>query len=139
MSKKAEPSFKLINTFLLDCSVEVKKPIYALDQSISLKPNISYQMQHKQQDSIHEVIMTVSIDVEHEKEPALLIEAKQCGCFDITGYDEKQMNMILKAECPTIIFPYLRERVSNLITSTGYPLLYLDPINFHATEEAKSK
>ncbi|HFB65201.1 MAG TPA: protein-export chaperone SecB, partial [Aeromonadales bacterium] len=32
--------------------------------------------------------------------------------------------------CPTILFPYVRETVSNLVSRGGFPSLLLAPVNF---------
>jgi preprotein translocase subunit SecB len=34
--------------------------------------------------------------------------------------------------CPTILFPYLRETISDLITRGGFPPVLLSPISFEA-------
>mgnify|MGYP003465588460 len=34
--------------------------------------------------------------------------------------------------CPTILFPYAREAVSDLVGRAGFPPLYLTPVNFEA-------
>jgi preprotein translocase subunit SecB len=34
--------------------------------------------------------------------------------------------------CPTILFPYAREAVSDLVGRAGFPPLYLAPVNFEA-------
>jgi preprotein translocase subunit SecB len=39
---------------------------------------------------------------------------------------------ILGVACPNIVFPYLRETVSDLVTRAGFPPVLLAPINFEA-------
>ena len=39
---------------------------------------------------------------------------------------------ILSTACPSVLFPYARESVSNLVQRGGFPQLLLPPINFEA-------
>jgi preprotein translocase subunit SecB len=39
---------------------------------------------------------------------------------------------VLATACPTILFPYAREVVSDLVTRGGFPPLLLAPVNFDA-------
>ncbi|MDP2057428.1 MAG: protein-export chaperone SecB, partial [Thiobacillus sp.] len=34
--------------------------------------------------------------------------------------------------CPNIVFPYLRETVSDVVIRAGFPPLLLNPVNFEA-------
>jgi preprotein translocase subunit SecB len=34
--------------------------------------------------------------------------------------------------CPNILFPYLRETVSEAVSRAGFPALYMQPVNFEA-------
>lgn len=40
--------------------------------------------------------------------------------------------MVLGIGCPNIVFPYLRETVSDVIIRAGFPPLLLNPVNFEA-------
>jgi preprotein translocase subunit SecB len=61
-----------------------------------------------------------------------LVEIKQAGLFTLKGFTEEQNQQILSITCPTILFPYAREAVSDLVGRAGFPSLYLAPVNFEA-------
>ena len=63
---------------------------------------------------------------------AFLVEVHQAGIFEIDGFDDQTLQSILGSFCPSVLFPYAREAVSDLVTRGGFPQLLLAPINFDA-------
>jgi preprotein translocase subunit SecB len=61
---------------------------------------------------------------------AYMIEVMQAGVFQITGYTAEQVEKIIYATCPTILFPYARETVDTIVMKGRIPALILDPIDF---------
>jgi len=43
-----------------------------------------------------------------------------------------ELDPLLGVACPTILFPYLRETISDLIARGGFPPVLLSPISFEA-------
>lgn len=42
------------------------------------------------------------------------------------------MGSVLGVVCPNILFPYLRESVSDTVIRAGFPPVILNPVNFEA-------
>jgi preprotein translocase subunit SecB len=61
-----------------------------------------------------------------------LVECTQAGIFRIQNVPQDQIPMVLGIGCPNIVFPYLRETVSDVIIRAGFPPLLLNPVNFEA-------
>ena len=61
-----------------------------------------------------------------------IAEAKQAGIFTVAGFNEEQRQQVLNSACANILFPYVREVISDLVNRGGFPQLYLAPINFDA-------
>ena len=80
----------------------------------------------------YEVTLTVTATVKNKEETAFLVEVQQAGVFTVNGPDSEQLNHILGSFCPSILFPYVRETVSSLVTKGSFPPLVLSPINFDA-------
>ena len=135
--QKQNSKFSMQHIYTDDISLEVKKPIYALDQSQQLERDVNYSLDHKTEGDNYNVFFTATINVQHNKETVLICEVKQAGHFEIKGFDKDALSMILKAECPMILFPFVREKVMSLIVSAGYPQLFLEPVNFHAQFSAQ--
>ena len=69
-----------------------------------------------------------------------IAEIKQSGLFQITGYDEEELEAIIGIFCPNTLFPYAREIIANMIAKGGFPEFILQPINFDALyKESKNR
>ncbi|MCK5726706.1 MAG: protein-export chaperone SecB [Thiotrichaceae bacterium] len=85
-----------------------------------------------QGDNFYEVKLELTVTVKSDEKTAFLIEVTQAGVFEIAGYSKEEMNHILSAYCPSILFPYAREVVSSHVAKGSFPELHLAPINFDA-------
>jgi preprotein translocase subunit SecB len=61
-----------------------------------------------------------------------LVEIAQAGMFEIKGFEEKELSLILGTYALNQVFPFAREQVAKLVASGGFPPLLLQPINFDA-------
>lgn len=78
-----------------------------------------------------ELHLTVSVKSKDEK-IAFLVEVVQAGAFMIKGYPQEQLSHLLASYCPSNLFPYAREVISNLVSKGSFPEMHLSPINFDA-------
>ena len=61
-----------------------------------------------------------------------LAEAVQAGIFQLRNVPKDELGPLLGIGCPTILFPYLRETISDLVARGGFPPVLLSPISFEA-------
>jgi preprotein translocase subunit SecB len=61
-----------------------------------------------------------------------LVEAKQAGIFQVRNIPNGETEPILAVVCPNILYPYLREVVSDVVVRAGFAPVILNPINFDA-------
>lgn len=88
----------------------------------------------------YEVVLSLTVTVKNDNATAFLVEVKQAGIFLIDGVPDGQMNQLLGAYCPNLLFPYARETVSDVVTRGSFPQLLLAPVNFDAVfAEAQRK
>lgn len=88
----------------------------------------------------YEVVLSVTVTVKNEGVTAFLVEVKQAGVFLIEGVPDSQLAGLLGAYCPNMLFPYVRETVSDIVTRGSFPQLLLAPVNFDAVfAEAQRK
>lgn len=80
--------------------------------------------------AVHEVVLTVTVTAKVGDKTAYLAEVKQAGIFQADGFEQSQMGHLLGSFCPSILFPYVREAVSDLVTRGGFPQMLLAPVNF---------
>lgn len=87
----------------------------------------------------YEVGLTVTVTVTVNDKTAFLVEVHQAGIFALVGFDAPRLDYMLNAYCPSILFPYLREAVSDVVTRGGFQPLLLAPVNFDAYYEQRVK
>lgn len=84
------------------------------------------------QDDTYEVVLSGTVTVKSADKHAFLVEVKQAGIFTIKGFDDKDRSALLGSVCASILFPYLREVASDVVTRGSFPQLILAPVNFDA-------
>lgn len=83
-------------------------------------------------DDLFEVVLSVTATAVKKEDVLFLAEVDQAGIFQVKGFPEAQLDHILGAFCPTILFPYAREVVSDMVVRGTFPQLNLNPVNFEA-------
>lgn len=101
------------------------------------KPQLGFELDTETvqvDEDLYEVAlhMTVSTTLEDSGDIAFICEVKQAGVFTIKGLEGIQLQHALASQCPTILFPYARELISNLVNRGTFPALNLSPVNFDA-------
>ncbi len=85
---------------------------------------------------IVELKATVTATINHsessnETKTLFLVEVKQGGLFSIKGFDTVALDQVLNIHCPTVLYPYIRAFVSDLISRGGFSPLYLPAVDFN--------
>ena len=83
-------------------------------------------------DNLYEVTLSVTATVSHDEKTIYLVEVQQAGIFLMTEFPREIMGRMVATVCPNILFPFVRETVSDLVTRAGFPQLLLAPVNFDA-------
>ena len=81
-------------------------------------------------DQVFEVVLGVTLTCTLGDKTVYLAEVEQAGIFGLAGFDDRGLDMMLGTYCPNVLFPYVRQSISELITTGGFPPFYLQPINF---------
>ena len=55
----------------------------------------------------------------------------------LTGSRATDMDAVLGIACPNILFPYVREVISDIVVRAGFPPVMLNPVNFEAIFQAQ--
>ena len=79
-----------------------------------------------------EVSLTTTVTATLGDKTAFLAEVTQAGIFLARGIPEEEMGPLLGIYCPNVLFPYVREVISDLITRGSFPQFLLAPVNFEA-------
>jgi preprotein translocase subunit SecB len=130
------PAVALQTVYIKDLSFESPKgpfvPAQAQDPKISL--NLSTTSNSVGQDA-HEVILSVTLEAKNGDIAVYLAEVKQAGVFLVRGFGVEETRRILGSFAPNILFPYIRQTVSDVVTKGGFPPFLLPHVNFDALFE----
>lgn len=83
-------------------------------------------------DDSHQVTLTVTLTAYKEEQTAYIVEVQHAGVFKVTGFEGEQHSQVLGAYCPSLVFPFTREVVGDLVQRAGFPHFLLQPVNFDA-------
>ncbi|KAB2325560.1 protein-export chaperone SecB [Betaproteobacteria bacterium SCN1] len=133
MSDEQQPVFNIEKIYVQDLSVEVPNaPAIFLERDApQMDVNMSTESKALGPDMFMTSI-TVTITAKVADKTMFLVECAQAGLFRIQNVPQEQMPMVLGIGCPNIVFPYLRETVSDVVVRAGFPPLLLNPVNFEA-------
>ncbi|MBI3480156.1 MAG: protein-export chaperone SecB [Nitrosomonadales bacterium] len=126
-----QPIFNMDKIYVKDLSLEIPHaPKIFMERS---NPQIDVQL-HTQASSIDEglfeVVVMATVTAKVGENVMFLIEIKQAGVFQIRHVPTGELEPILAVMCPNILFPYLREVVSDVAVRGGFAPVLLNPINF---------
>jgi preprotein translocase subunit SecB len=77
-------------------------------------------------------VLTATTTAKVGEKTVFLVEAHQAGIFQVRNLPRESIEPVLGVTCPNILFPYLREAVSDAIVRAGFPAFLLAPVNFEA-------
>ena len=130
-----QPVFNIEKLYVKDMSLEVPNaPQIFLDRDT---PQIDVQLHSAAaavEDGIFDVTVTATVTakVTEKDKVVFLIEAKQSGIFQVRNLPATEVETVLAVVCPNILYPYLREVVSDMAVRAGFAPVMLNPINFEA-------
>lgn len=128
-----ETQFMIQRIYVKDVSFETKNTPAIFQQEWKPELSLNLQVENKKlEETVYEVILTVTATVKNLNETAFLVEVKQAGIFTITGAPEQQLAHLLGSFCPSLLFPYAREAITSEVVRGSFPQLILAPINFDA-------
>jgi preprotein translocase subunit SecB len=81
---------------------------------------------------VREVVLTVTVSAKQGEATLFLVEVKQAGVFLTRNLAEPELKRAIASICPSVLFPYARAAVSQLVTQGGFPQFLLPPVNFDA-------
>ena len=132
------PHFSIEKIYLKDLSVE--NPNAPQSFLWRESPSVEIGLEQSQttiEDGFHNVIVKITVTATIADKTMFLVEAAMGGIFQIRNVPEPELQPLLSIHCANIIFPYVRELVSDAVQRMSYPAIYLQPINFEAIYQAR--
>jgi preprotein translocase subunit SecB len=128
-----QPVFGIEKIYVKDLSLELPNaPQCFLERE---SPQVELQLQTNGTavgEGMYQVTLTATITAKIGDKTQFLVEAVQAGIFQIRNVPESELGPVLAVACPNILFPYVRETVSDCVSRAGFPPVILAPVNFEA-------
>ena len=126
-----QASFQIEKLYVKDLSLEVPNAPQVFMQAEN--PQLEIQVRNEGMqfaEGMFEVTVTVTVTARAGEKTVFLAEVAQAGIFSMRGIAAEDLDPLLGIGCPTILYPYAREAISDLVTRAGFPAVLLAPISF---------
>ena len=132
-AEAAGPAFTVEKIYVKDVSFEVPgaPAIFTENVQPELQLNLNQRVQ-RLNEALFEVVLGVTLTCKAGDKTAYVAEVQQAGIFGLMGLEAQAVDVLLGTQCPNILFPYVRQLVSDLVQAGGFPPFFLQPINFEA-------
>lgn len=132
-SQAPNSAFEILRIYNKDISLETPNApeIFRKEWKPEVKLDLDTTYKTIEKD-IYEVVLRLTITTKLDDKVAFLCEVNQAGLFQVSNFPEQAIDHMLNAFIPNILYPYARERISNLVVNASFPPLNLAPINFEA-------
>jgi preprotein translocase subunit SecB len=135
-----QPVFSIEKIYVKDISLEIPNaPQVFLERET---PQVDIQLHHESKpvdEGVYNTVLTVTVTAKINDKTMFLAEVGQAGIFVIRNVPEADMEPVLGIACPNILYPYVREVVSDVIARAGFPPVLLTPVNFEALFQAQKQ
>ena len=133
-----QPIFSIEKVYVKDLSLEIPNaPGVFLERD---PPTVDIQLHHNSQgveEGVYQTLLTVTVTAKVKDKTLFLVEAAQAGIFVARNIPPNELELVLAIACPNILFPYVREVISDTVVRAGFPPVILSPVNFEAIYAAQ--
>ncbi len=131
----ATPEFRMQKMYIKDLSFEnPNAPEIFLPNKSEPKVDVNLQLNNKKVSEDHwevSIGITGKIISKGETEKVMfIIEIEHAAVFLLKNIPEEHMEMVLAVDCPTLLFPFTRQIVSQVSVDGGFIPFLMEPINF---------
>ena len=128
-----QPLFSIEKVYVKDLSLEIPNaPQIFLERDA---PQVDIQLHHNStavDEGVYQCVLTVTVTAKVGEKTMFLVEAAQAGIFVARNIPPNELEPVLGIACPNILFPYVREVISETVVRAGFPPVILSPVNFEA-------
>ena len=132
-----KPEFRMQKMYIKDLSFEnPNAPLVFTDrQKMDPAVEVNLQLNNKQIDEDHwEVALQITAKVSSKEDSKVLfiLEIEHAAIFMLKNIPDEHMAMLLGVDCPTLLFPFTRQVVSQVSIDGGFVPFLMEPVNFMA-------
>jgi preprotein translocase subunit SecB len=126
------PLLQTLAQYLKDLSFENPSPLDSLTLN-NPNPTVNVNVQvntRLAKENVHELAITVQVHTLAGDKSLFLIELTYCGLFALVNIPQDQVEPILRVHCTSLLFPFVRNIVSDATRDGGFAPLYLNMVDF---------
>lgn len=130
---EVQPTFQIEKIYVKDLSLEIPGAPQVFLQTEQPQLEVQINSEAAQfAEGMFEVTVSVTVTARAGERTVFLAEAVQAGIFAARNVPQADLEPLLGVACPNILYPYLRETISDLVTRGGFPPVLLAPVSFDA-------
>lgn len=133
-----KPQFRMQKMYIKDLSFENPNSpdVFVTQQTSEPNVEVNLKLNNRQIDENHwEVSLEINAKIVNkgdEDKTLFILEIEHAGIFLMKNIPEEHRDMVLGVDCPTLLFPFTRQIVSQVSVDGGFVPFQMEPINFMA-------
>ncbi|MEW5943066.1 MAG: protein-export chaperone SecB [Pseudomonadota bacterium] len=145
MSEQQEqPFFGIEKIYVKDLSLEIPNAPQVFLQRETPEIHVDLNTKGVQlEEGVYESTLIITVTATAGEKTLFLVEVEQAGIFQIRNVPPSDVEQVLRVACPNILYPFIREVVSDMTVRAGFSPVILNPMNFealyHEQEAAKAQ
>ena len=125
------PSFLIQRVYLKGVSLEQPNSPQVFLQQGNLEVNFNLRLDKADlEGASKEVTLRATVEAKQGEKHVFVLEVDQAGIFELKNIPADQLDLLLDVNCPTILTPYLRTQISNILLQASLPQFVLPEINW---------
>lgn len=138
------PEFRMQKMYIKDLSFENPNApeIFTLQQKMEPAVDVNLKLNNRQLDEEHwevSLLITAKVSGKDENKVLFILELEHAAVFMLRNIPAEHIPMLLGVDCPTLLFPFTRQIVSQVSTDGGYIPFLMEPVNFMALYQNAQK
>ncbi len=131
------PVFRMQKMYIKDFSFEnPNAPAVFQTPNQEPKVEVNLKLNNRKLDDDHwEIGLQITakiVDKNNNDKTMFIMEIEHAGAFLMKNIPEEHQEMVLGVDCPTLLFPFTRQIVSQMSVDGGFIPFLMEPINFMA-------
>jgi preprotein translocase subunit SecB len=127
-----QPQLTVLAQYIKDLSFESPTAPQSLQgpgQHPQLKVSINVNAGPRGEEA-YEVALQLEVHAKSDDGVIYNVELMYGGLFRLRGVPQNLLQPVLFVDCPTLLFPFMRRVLADVVRDGGFPPLMLDPIDF---------
>jgi preprotein translocase subunit SecB len=140
----SRPEFRMQKMYIKDLSFENPNApeIFTMQQKMEPAVDVNLKLNNRQLDGEHWEVslqITAKVSSKDENKVLFILEIEHAAVFMLRSIPAEHIQMLLGVDCPTLLFPFTRQIVSQISTDGGYIPFLMEPVNFMALYQNAQK